>query len=119
MAKAKEIIGLDCAAPVLERAAEVLRVRFDEVVNLRGAALDFSDIEGVHSMRVATEAVRSALRDYTPFMSESSAETLEKRVETTRLTRSAQSATKTWRLSRSKRCKMKRKTKPSKKASED
>lgn len=70
MAKAKEIIGLDCAAPVLERAAEVLRVRFDEVVNLRDAALDFSDIEGVHSMRVATRRLRSALRDYTPFMSQ-------------------------------------------------
>jgi CHAD domain-containing protein len=69
MAKAKEIIGLDCTADVLERAAEVLRVRFDEVVDLRGAALDFSDIEGVHSMRVATRRFRSALRDYIPFMS--------------------------------------------------
>jgi CHAD domain-containing protein len=68
MAKAKEIIGLDCGADVLERAAEVLRVRFDEVVNLRGAALDFSDIEGVHSMRVATRRLRSALRDFMPLM---------------------------------------------------
>jgi CHAD domain-containing protein len=45
-----------------------LRVRFDEVVNLRGAALDFRSIEGVHNMRVATRRLRSALRDYTPFM---------------------------------------------------
>jgi CHAD domain-containing protein len=68
MAKAKEITGLDCAANALEWAAEVLRVRFDEVVNLRDAALDFSDIEGVHSMRVATRRLRSALHDFTPFM---------------------------------------------------
>lgn len=68
MAKAKEIIGLDCAADALLWAAEVLRVRFEEVVNLRGAALDFSDIEGVHSMRVATRRLRSALRDFMPLM---------------------------------------------------
>ena len=68
MAKAKEITGLDCAADALEWAAEVLLVRFDEIVNLRGAALDFSDIEGVHSMRVATRRLRSALRDFMPLM---------------------------------------------------
>jgi len=68
MAKAKEIIGLDCAADALEWAAEVLRVRFDEVMSLRGAALDFSDIEGVHGMRVAARRLRSALHDFTPLM---------------------------------------------------
>ncbi len=68
MAKAKEITGLDCAADALLWAAEVLRVRFDEVVNRRGAALDFSDIEGVHSMRVSTRRLRSALRDFMPLM---------------------------------------------------
>lgn len=66
MAKAKEIIGLDCAADALRWAAEVLRARFNEAVSLREAALDFSDIEGVHSMRVATRRLRSALRDFTP-----------------------------------------------------
>jgi CHAD domain-containing protein len=68
MAKAKKIIGLDCAADALEWTAEVLRVRFEEIVSLRGAALDFSDIEGVHSMRVATRRLRSALRDFMPLM---------------------------------------------------
>ena len=68
MAKAKEIIGLDCTANALEWVAEVLRVRFDEVMDLRDAALDFSDIEGVHSMRVATRRLRSALRDFMPLM---------------------------------------------------
>ncbi len=68
MAKAKEITGLDCAADALEWAATVLHVRFDEVIELRGAALDFSDIEGVHQMRVATRRLRSALRDFLPLL---------------------------------------------------
>lgn len=68
MAKAKEITGLDCAADALLWAAEVLRVRFEEIVSLRGAALDFSDIEGVHGMRVATRRLRSALHDFAPLM---------------------------------------------------
>ena len=68
MAKAKEITGLDCAADALEWAATVLRVRFDEVIEQRGAALEFSDIEGVHAMRVATRRLRSALRDFLPLL---------------------------------------------------
>lgn len=68
MAKAKEIIGLDCAADALESATKVLRARFDEVASLRGAALDFTDVEGVHAMRVAIRRLRSALRDFTPLM---------------------------------------------------
>lgn len=68
MAKAKEIVGLDCAADALLWAAEVLRVRFEEIVDLRDAALDFSDIEGVHDMRVATRRLRSALRDFEPLV---------------------------------------------------
>jgi CHAD domain-containing protein len=68
MAKAKEITGLDCAADALGLAAEVLRVRFEEIVSLRGAALNSEDIEGVHAMRVATRRLRSALRDFSPLM---------------------------------------------------
>ena len=68
MAKAREITGRDCAANALEWAATVLRVRFDEVIELREAALDFSDIEGVHAMRVATRRLRSALRDFLPLV---------------------------------------------------
>lgn len=68
MAKAKEITGLDCAADARRWAGEVLRVRFDEVAELRGAALDFSNIEGVHQMRVAIRRLRSALRDFAPLL---------------------------------------------------
>lgn len=68
MAKAKEITGIDCAADALRWAEKVLRVRFGEIIELRGAALDFSDIEGVHAMRVATRRLRSALRDFLPLL---------------------------------------------------
>lgn len=68
MTKAKEITGIDCAADALEWAEKVLHARFDEVIELRAAALDFSDIEGVHAMRVATRRLRSALRDFLPLM---------------------------------------------------
>lgn len=68
MAKAKEITGLDCAADATEWAAAVLRVRFEEIAEARGAALNSEDIEGVHQMRVATRRLRSALRDFAPLM---------------------------------------------------
>jgi len=68
MAKAKEITGIDCAADALEWAVKVLSVRFEEVAESREAALDFSDIEGVHQMRVATRRLRSALRDFLPLV---------------------------------------------------
>lgn len=68
MAKAKEITGLDCNADALEWAAKTLRVRFEEVLELRGGALHSESIEGVHDMRVATRRLRSALRDFAPLM---------------------------------------------------
>ncbi|HLM00634.1 MAG TPA: CHAD domain-containing protein [Pyrinomonadaceae bacterium] len=68
MAKAKEITGIDCAADALEWAGRVLSVRFEEVAGLRAAALDFSDIEGVHAMRVSIRRLRSAMRDFMPLM---------------------------------------------------
>lgn len=67
MAKAKEIEGLDCAAPVLQEIKRTLLVRLDEISALRCAALDFSDIEGVHDMRVATRRLRGLLHDFKPF----------------------------------------------------
>jgi CHAD domain-containing protein len=81
MAKAKEITGIDCAADALEWAAEVMRVRFDEIVSLRGSALDFSDIEGVHSMRVATRRLRSSMRDFMPLMKKRPLERVRKQLK--------------------------------------
>ncbi len=81
MAKAKEITGLDCTADALEWAATVMRVRFDEVIELRDAALDFSEIEGVHRMRVATRRLRSALRDFLPLLKKRPLRKVRKRLK--------------------------------------
>lgn len=68
MAKAKEITGLDCAASATDGVKLVLQTRFEEMFELREAALDWSDIEGVHDMRVASRRLRSALRDFHSLM---------------------------------------------------
>ncbi|MBA2339760.1 MAG: CHAD domain-containing protein [Pyrinomonadaceae bacterium] len=67
MAKAKDIPDLNYNASVQEGAQRVLLFRFDEMINLREAALDFSDIEGVHNMRVASRRLRSALADFASY----------------------------------------------------
>jgi triphosphatase len=66
MAKPKKIEGLDCAGGAAEGVRLTLASRFAEVLAYREAALDFSDIEGVHDMRVASRRLRSALRDFAP-----------------------------------------------------
>jgi CHAD domain-containing protein len=68
MAKAKEVVGLDCEASVESGAILVLRERMEEVCQLRAAALDWSDVEGVHDMRVASRRLRSSLRDFMPYL---------------------------------------------------
>ncbi len=71
MTTAKEIAAPDTFANALDWAAEVLRVRFAEVLFLRGNALNAADIEGVHQMRVSIRRLRSALRDFSPLMKSS------------------------------------------------
>jgi len=66
--KAAKIEGLDCEASALEGALLVLRVRLDEMCALREQALDFSNIKGVHDMRVASRRLRSVLRDFLPLL---------------------------------------------------
>lgn len=68
MTRAKEVENLDCDADVLTGARQVLQTRLIEVCEFREAALDWSDIEGVHDMRVATRRLRSALRDFKPYL---------------------------------------------------
>jgi CHAD domain-containing protein len=81
MTKAKEITGLDCNADVLDGVALVLRARFEEARTLREAALDWSDIEGVHDMRVATRRLRSALRDFLPLIEKRSLKSARKELK--------------------------------------
>jgi len=68
MATAKEIAGLDCEAGALEGVRLVLRARLGEMYDLRAAALNWEDIEGVHGMRVASRRLRSALKDFGDFV---------------------------------------------------
>lgn len=70
MAKAKEISGLDYGAGAGDGVRLILRSRFEEMRAYRDAALDWSDIEGVHDMRVASRRLRSALRDFKPYLRE-------------------------------------------------
>lgn len=68
MAKAKEIEGLDCGAEAGAGLRLVLRTRLEEMCGWRAVALDWSDPEGVHDMRVASRRLRSALRDFSPYL---------------------------------------------------
>ncbi len=70
MAKAKDIEGLNYGAGAGDGVRLILRSRFEEMRGYRDAALDWSDIEGVHDMRVASRRLRSALRDFTPYLRE-------------------------------------------------
>jgi len=64
VAKAKQIAGIDCDAPA---AVEIRLVPLSwRRCAQREAALDFSDPEGVHDIRVASRRLRSALRDFMP-----------------------------------------------------
>ena len=67
MAKAKRI-SLKCNAPASAGIKLALVTRFEELQGWRKAALDWSDPEGVHSMRVASRRLRGALRDFAPFL---------------------------------------------------
>src|SRR5215207_8853549 len=68
MAKAREITALECDGDGVEGIRRVLLTRLDEVCELREQALDFSDIKGVHDMRVASRRLRSAARDFAPYL---------------------------------------------------
>ncbi len=68
MAKARPIKGIDCKGAASTGMKLILAGRFREMSQLRGDALNWSDPEGVHSMRVASRRLRSALRDFTPYL---------------------------------------------------
>ena len=68
MAKAKRIKGLNCKHVASTGIKLVLVTRFNELRDFQTMALDWTDPEGVHSMRVASRRLRSALRDFTPYL---------------------------------------------------
>ncbi len=68
MAKARPIIGVDCYDSAAAGITVVLTDRLAEMCTLRQEALNWKDPEGVHSMRVASRRLRSALSDFRPFL---------------------------------------------------
>ncbi|MGZ8848372.1 MAG: CHAD domain-containing protein, partial [Pyrinomonadaceae bacterium] len=68
MAKAKQIAKLNCQEPAAKVIRQVLLARMKQMCGLRDHALDWSDPEGVHDMRVASRRLRSALSDFRPYL---------------------------------------------------
>ncbi|MBK7933846.1 MAG: CHAD domain-containing protein [Pyrinomonadaceae bacterium] len=68
MAKAKQVPAISDAADPFRWAADVLLLRFDEVVNFGGAVTVEWNVNAVHDMRVALRRLRSALRDLSPMI---------------------------------------------------
>jgi CHAD domain-containing protein len=68
MAKAQHIPGIDCNALALEGIRSVLLGRLDEMCSLRDRALEWSDPEGVHDMRVSSRRLRAAIEGFTPYL---------------------------------------------------
>ncbi|MEJ7715652.1 MAG: CHAD domain-containing protein [Thermoleophilaceae bacterium] len=66
MAKARRIPGLAPETRFGDAAATAVSIRAGEVFEFADAALDLSDIEGVHAMRVATRRLRAALEVFAP-----------------------------------------------------
>lgn len=68
MTQAQDVAGDYCQASVREGIKLILETRVAEMIGLREAALRWDDIEGVHDMRVASRRLRSALRDFRPYL---------------------------------------------------
>lgn len=66
MAKARPIPGLDEDDSYAAAAAKVVAIRASELAEHAAGVLDTSDIERVHSMRVATRRLRAALEVFEP-----------------------------------------------------
>lgn len=70
MAKAKQAPSVDSTADLYEWAANVLRLRFDEVMSFDGAVRVPWNVNAVHDMRVALRRLRGALRDFVQVINE-------------------------------------------------
>src|SRR6202048_2824117 len=66
MARAHPIPGLTPSDSYADSAAKIVAVRSREVFAHRHDALDTSDIEPLHAMRVATRRLRAALEVFAP-----------------------------------------------------
>jgi CHAD domain-containing protein len=81
MAKAKRVKGINCDSFATIGIKLVLVTRFEELYGFHQAAVDWSDPEGVHSMRVASRRLRSTLRDFMPYLRKRSLTAVQKRLK--------------------------------------
>lgn len=81
MAKAKRVKGINCDSVASIGMKLVLVTRFEELYGFQETALDWSDPEGVHAMRVASRRLRSALRDFMPYLRKRSLTSVQKRLK--------------------------------------
>ena len=81
MAKAKRIKGINCKSVASIGMKLVLVTRFEELYAFQETALDWSDPEGVHSMRVASRRLRSTLRDFLPYLRKRGLTSVQKRLK--------------------------------------
>jgi CHAD domain-containing protein len=81
MAKAKRVKGINCNSVASIGIKLVLVTRFEELYGFQETALDWSDPEGVHSMRVASRRLRSALRDFLPYLRKRGLPSVQKRLK--------------------------------------
>ena len=68
VAKAKQITKPNCHEAAAKVIQQILQARMKRMGALRDQALDWSDPEGVHRMRVASRRLRSALSDFNPYL---------------------------------------------------
>src|SRR5262245_18557659 len=68
MEEAKRVRGINCDAAAAAGIKLVLVTRFKELYEFHEAALNWTDPEGVQSMRVASRRLRSALRDFMSYL---------------------------------------------------
>ncbi|HSV33089.1 MAG TPA: CHAD domain-containing protein [Pyrinomonadaceae bacterium] len=66
--KGKRVSGLDCGAPADQMIQTALHAQLAAICALRRKALDWSDPEGVHDMRVLSRRLRSAISDFEPHL---------------------------------------------------
>src|SRR5215813_3068926 len=66
--KGKDISGLDCTAPAEQMIRHVLRAQLSGMCALRKKAVNWTDPEGVHDMRVLSRRLRSAISDFEPYL---------------------------------------------------
>ncbi len=83
MARAKNIENFDCNTEPHKAALAILSARLDEMIDLQSAALDFTNIEGVHDMRVASRRLRSAMSDFEILFDDDDFHELERSVKLT------------------------------------